>query len=422
MPGADEKSTSGDDLPIMTQAEAIPSVSVAQVLGDEGAVVIDLRSPKEFAEDHLPGANNVPLFDDLERELIGTLFAKASPERAFDEGLRRTRAGVQELVAEIGRVVGWEAPRVDLRSLVDDLAGGGMERMQAALKLVPTELPERPVVLHCWRGGMRSRSVTALVRGLGLRDAVLLEGGYKSYRRAVLERLDAFVAPPAFVLRGLTGVGKTLVLRALEELQRGSTLDLELAAGHRSSILGMVGLVPVSQKLFDSRLMERLGQGFPAGWFVLEGESRKVGDSIVPASIWRALRIGTPLELVAPMETRVENLIGDYLAQDENRDHLARQLPFIEERLGPKKWRGVLVQLLADGREEELVEVLLERYYDPLYEHSEKRFLGERAAAGLPAYAARFDTNDPETAARAIQAWIEEHQSESTVPGSLSHL
>jgi tRNA 2-selenouridine synthase len=198
-------------------------------------------------------------------------------------------------------------------------------------------------------------------------------------------------------LRGLTGVGKTLVLREIERLRPGWTVDLEALAGHRSSILGMVGLEPRSQKAFETGLYARLREGFPAEVVVFEGESRKVGDAILPEPVWSALQGGTNLELVAPTARRVEVLVADYLAHEESRAELARELPFLEERLGPKKWRGELVRLLESGRERELVEILLERYYDPLYRHSETG----------RAHAATIDATDPEAAARACVELVE---------------
>ncbi|MFT5690195.1 MAG: tRNA 2-selenouridine synthase, partial [Planctomycetota bacterium] len=294
-------------------AVAIPSVTAEAVLEAADAQVIDLRSPAEFALDHLPGARNVPLFDDLERALIGTLYSRSSPQEAFDEGIQRTRQRVADLTAEIARLAEWTPPGEDLDGLVQRMAAGGIEAMQGALTLVPATLPKRSIVLHCWRGGMRSRSVVALLRNLGLERARLLEGGYKSYRKHVNGSISDWASPPSYVLRGFTGVGKTLVLRALEELCPGWTLDLEGAAGHRSSILGMVGLVPVPQKLFETRLALRLRSGFPSDLVVYEGESRKVGDAIIPETIWRSLRGGTPLDLYAPMAKRVEVLVADYL-------------------------------------------------------------------------------------------------------------
>lgn len=375
----------------------VPAVSMPAVLQAEGVTVVDLRSPGEFAEDHLPGAHNRPLFDDQERALVGTLYKQSSPEAAFESARALVLESIDSLVTGVARAAGREAPAEDLPHLVRRLTEAGLEGTQRALRFdVHEELPAGALVVHCWRGGMRSASVARLLRELGWGDVFVLEGGYKSYRRRVMAELEGWQAPPSFVLRGMTGVGKTLVLRELEAQRPGWTLDLEGLAGHRSSILGMVGLEPCNQKTFDTRLAARLREGFP-GPCVIEGESRKVGDSIVPPSVWGALRGGVHLRLHAPVERRVEVLIEDYLAREESRDELRRQLPFIEERLGRNAWRGELTARLDDGREAELVEILLERYYDPLYAHSERDY----------EYSAEIDSSDPVVAAAEIAAWIE---------------
>jgi tRNA 2-selenouridine synthase len=381
--------------PIAIQAR-VPAASAAQVLEARDLLVIDLRTASEYAEDHLPGAVNVPLFDDVGRALIGTLYRRESPERAFGEARELARERIAGLVEEIGRASDWRPPRADLRRELEHWTSGGIEAFDGALEAEPLDrLPEDAVVLHCWRGGLRSRSVVAFGRALGLERAVLLAGGYKAYRRAVIEGLAGWEAPPAFVLRGLTGVGKTLVLREIERIQPGWTVDLEALAGHRSSILGMVGLEPRSQKAFETGLCARLREGFPAEVVVFEGESRKVGDAIIPGGVWRALHGGANLELVAAPERRVEVLVEDYLEHPSSRGELRRQLPFIERRLGAR-WEGDLVARLDAGRECELAALLLERYYDPLYRHSE----------GRRSYAASFDSSNPARAAEQIAAWI----------------
>lgn len=381
-----------------TSCIPIPAVAPAAVLSAEGCLVVDLRSPKEFAEDHLPGAVNVPLFDDLERAVIGTLYVKRSPDEAFAAARERTVENIRTLTARIAELAGWNVPLVDLEARVEALTAEGIAGLEGTLAPEPVDrLIGDAVVLHCWRGGLRSRSVVALLRELGLERAVMLTGGYKAYRAEVRRRLAAWEAPPTHVLRGLTGVGKTLVLRAVERLRPGWTLDLEELAGHRSSILGMVGLEPCTQKTFESRLAWRLDADF-SGPCVVEGESRKVGDTILPQSVWDALCNGTAIELVASTEKRVQVLIEDYLAQPANRAEIREQLPFIEERLGPTKWKGVLVDLLDRREEEELVAQLLRHYYDPLYRHSERRH----------DYVVTIDANDSQAAAEQIVRWIEQ--------------
>jgi tRNA 2-selenouridine synthase len=357
--------------------------------------VIDLRSPAEFAEDHVPGAVNVPLFDDVQRALVGTLYRQVSPEAAFDRGREIVRAKVQTLVGDIAASIGWRPDVAGVEERVVAMTSDGYERLSSDLMSLPAlPAPQDPIVLHCWRGGLRSRSVLALVRALGLERATLLEGGYKGYRAWVNAELARATFPRTIVLRGLTGVGKSLVLRAIERLRPGSTLDLEALAGHRSSLLGMVGLEPCSQKMFESRLCARILAGFP-GAMIVEGESRKVGDVILPPSVWSALTHGTNVLLEAGIQRRVAVLRADYLADDASRAELRERLPHVEERMTRAVDAPSLVSLLDAGRIDELVTLLLEQYYDPLYGHGEKGRV----------HALRADATDPERAAREILAW-----------------
>jgi len=379
------------------QPLGVPALEAAELLGDRAALVIDLRSPSEFAEDHVPGAFNVPLFDDTQRALVGTLYRQQSPQRAFDEGREIVAHRIHELCTRIAELAGEPLAADDLAERVRAATAGGIEELESAVVAVPARaIPERPLVLHCWRGGLRSRSVVWLLRALGLERALLLQGGYRAWRAEVVRGISAWQAPPAYVLRGLTGVGKTLVLRELERIRPRWTIDLEGLAGHRSSLLGGVGLAPVSQKRFESRLFERLRAG-SGPVVVFEGESRKVGDVILPTALWRSLSGGVDLELVASLERRIEVLEQDYLSTPGSAAELAAILPRIDERMRREAGTPSLVELLGSGRVHELVARLLEHYYDPLYRHSQQ---GKK-------YAARFDASDPARAAREIALWIE---------------
>lgn len=376
-------------------ALALPSFCLTAPTPPVGVLIVDLRSPSEFAIDHLPGAINVPLFDDEERAVVGTLYRQRGAGEAFDRGIEIVAAKVRELVEAVGSVIGREAVRDGLEDRVRRIAAGGSEVLGARLETVEIDvLPADSVLLHCWRGGMRSRSVAALLRELGW-PVVLLEGGYREYRRLVHARVTELEFPDAYVLRGMTGVGKTLVLNALERQRPATTIDLEGLADHRSSILGMVGREPRSQKTFESGLCLRVDEGFPAGWVVFEGESRKVGDIVLPDTVWKSLVGGTSITLTASTERRVQVLCDDYLATSGSREELMGQLPFIERRLG-ERWKGELCRLLDTGREHELVEILLERYYDQRYGHSEKKH----------PVAHTVDSTDPEACATEIDAWI----------------
>ncbi len=380
-------------------ATGVPALAASELVGGRAALVIDLRSPIEFAEDHVPGAVNVPLFDDAQRALVGTLYQRQSPQAAFAEGREIVAGRIADLCARIAALAGERLPHTDLSARVREATAGGIEELERAIAPVPAAaLPDRPLVLHCWRGGLRSRSVVWLLRTLGLERAFVLHGGYRAWRAEVVRGIESWRAPPACVLRGLTGVGKTLVLRELERLRPGWTIDLEGLAGHRSSLLGGVGLEPVSQKRFESRLFERLRA--PASpVIVFEGESRKVGDVILPPPLWRALSGGLNLELRAGLPRRIAVLKQDYLAAPGSVEELARILPAIEERMQRPAGEPALAELLRAGRVDELVALLLEQYYDPRYRHSQ---LGTR-------YAASFDASEPARAAQEIARWIEQH-------------
>jgi tRNA 2-selenouridine synthase len=317
------------------------SVRIGPAADGERTVLIDLRTPKEYAEDHVPGALNIPLFRNDERALIGTLYKRESPAQAFAKGREVVVGRIRALFDEIASAVGWDVPDVDLAARVLELTESGIGGLEENLTEAPAlDLPERVAIFHCWRGGLRSKSVVALLRLCGFDRAFCIENGYQGYRRRVLDELAAYEAPKTYVIRGFTGTGKTLVLRALEELRPGWTLDLEGLAGHRSSILGMVGLEPVTQKTFETNLAARLRELPPGGPLVVEGESRKIGDRIQPASIWHALQAGTNIELTATKRRRVEVLMEDYLAADSSLAELREKLPFIENRLGLSPGRG----------------------------------------------------------------------------------
>ena len=396
-------------LPHDAAAPALPMLTVDQVLACPDRVVIDLRTPEEYGADHLPGAINLPLFGELQRAMVGYLYRQVSPQDALEQGRRYAQERVQPLVDAIARIAEWKPHGGDLRELVGQLCAGGpggsggLESMEAFLEpLLLSQAPAAPVVLHCWRGGLRSRSVVALVRALGLQRAVGLCGGYKAYRHRVMEGLQTWKRPAPVVLHGLTGVGKTLVLREIEALDPGRTLDLEALAGHRSSLLGMVGLEPCGQKEFDSRLSQAL-ETAPHGAWVVEGESRKVGDIVLPSGLWQAMGAGRPLWLHASMERRIAVLMDDYLGRSTHREPLRRQLASLSARLPQTvDWLG----WFDGGREADLVRELLTQHYDPVYLRTAERHLGgEPEALGLPAIA----TECPQRAAREVLAWMDAH-------------
>mgnify|MGYP001028101963 CR=1 FL=1 len=329
---------------------------------------IDLRSPSEYATDHVPWAENVPLFNDEQRAVVGTLYKQHSPDAAYLEGLKMIEKRLPQLLKQaLGQSIDSELLASNFDILAQNLRGG-IEDTPIDVNQPLTDATE--IVVYCWRGGMRSRSFVSLLLSLGVR-AVLLEGGYKSYRQWVMDSLDTFSYPPCIVLRGRTGVGKTNLLTEIEEAASNTTLCLESLAKHRSSALGAVGRHPVGQKMFESRLLQRLLELEPSSVFI-EGESRKVGDVVIPEGLFAEMSNGVQLKITASREFRRRTLQDDYLAEPNAKQQIAGALPFLESRIGAR-WVGELQSLLEDGNYDALVDILLDHYYDPLYDREDKK-------------------------------------------------
>jgi tRNA 2-selenouridine synthase len=372
----------------------LPFANAQRILARTDATVIDLRSPAEFAVDHFPGAFNIPLFDNDQRAIVGTLYKQSSPSEAFAQGVEFVVDKIEQLVSEVGKLAKWEPPTDGAKEHVQKMTAPGFDGFRSALKQAfDAPLPERPVAFYCWRGGMRSMSVIALMHAMGLERVVGLERGYKGYRKHVMAEIADWQAPRSFALRGLTGVGKTLVLREIESIRPGWTVDLEGLAGHRSSLLGSVGLHPVSQKTFESRVAQRLRAGFPGEVAVFEMESRKVGSIIVPEPVWKSLRAAKVFDVVADTKHRVRVLREDYLGEDGSVQPLRVKLAEVEALVKPAQ---PLLELYDAERYDDVILALLKYHYDPLYRQSH---------GASPS--ARFRAEDCAKAAREMVDWIE---------------
>ena len=309
------------------------SAAAAQIdLFDE---VIDVRSPEEYAEDHVPGAVSCPVLDDGERAEIGTLYRQVSP---FD-AKRRGAALVARNIA---------------RHLETSFAG--RDRLW------------RPLV-YCWRGGKRSGAMTHVLREVGW-QAAQLEGGYKAYRRAVVTALETL--PRGFryiVLCGETGSAKSRVLEALAA--RGAqVIDLERLARHRGSVLGnLPGTPQPAQKMFESLLWHALRGLDPAAPVFVEAESKKIGQLQVPDALLDAMRAAECARVEAPVEVRVAFLIEEYRHFLADPAALKAQLDCLLGLYGKETiadWRARTDR----GEWEGLVGELLTAHYDPAYRRS----------------------------------------------------
>jgi tRNA 2-selenouridine synthase len=307
--------------------------------------LIDVRSPAEFAEDHAPGAINLPVLGDDERAVVGTMYVQ-------DSRFRARRLGAALVARNIAR------------------------HLETALADQPHDF--KPLI-YCWRGGQRSNAMATVLAQVGWSTAVLV-GGYRTYRRRVQTRLyDAPLGLHLILLDGGTGSGKTEVLQALPT--RGmQVIDLEALAEHRGSLFGAApGSVQPSQKLFETRLLAAIEALDPACPVVVEAESHKIGERMLPPALWRAMAVAPRIELMASAAARAERLVelyADLIATpDAVRDLIAR-LPV---HLG-KAPREVLTGLLDAGDFGALAEALITLHYDPAYERSSRRDARERLA------------------------------------------
>lgn len=326
--------------------------------------MIDVRSPAEFAEDHAPGAINLPVLSNEERAEVGTIYVQQD----------------RFLARKVGAAY---------------IAHNVAHHLQTALADRPGSF--RPLI-YCWRGGQRSNAMATILAQVGWRTTVLT-GGYKTWRRHVSERLYDQTLPFRLVLLdGYTGLGKTEVLQRLAD--RGQqVIDLEGLAAHRGSLFGaLAGQPQPSQKLFESRLLLALEALDPARPLIVEAESSKVGERMVPPALWNLMTVAPRLELSATPEARARYLVrayGDIVADRAALDEALRRLPTWPGRKRLEAWG----ELADAGDFEALALDLMTLHYDPAYHRSSRKDarpslgvleLGDLQSADLDAAAAEI--------------------------------
>lgn len=318
--------------------EDITVEQFVELLGKGDLTPIDVRSPGEFAEGSVPGAVNVPLFDNEERAQIGTIYKQQSVDAAKDRGLEIVSRKLPAFIREL------------------------------------QELPGRKA-FFCWRGGMRSKTASTLLSILGGR-IYRIQGGFRAYRSWVVETLEAYeLKQPLIVLNGLTGTGKTNILRSLRE-KGYPVLDLEGLAAHRGSIFGGVGLEPRNQRTFDALLVHELIRLRRSPYILMEGESRRVGKAVLPEFLVEAKERAPQLYLELPIEARVTNIVADY-EPERFKAQCVEAFERIERKIHTPAAKDIRDALARDDFRT-AVRGLLDYYYDPRYEHTISEYDAER--------------------------------------------
>ena len=325
-------------------------------------ILVDVRSEGEFAEATIPGAVSLPLFNNEERAKVGTTYTQSSPSLAREQGLNIISPKLPDLVQKVG-----------------EFAKRG------------------PLVLFCWRGGMRSKSLATVVDLMGI-PVYRLQGGYKAYRAQVVDYFEAKLPFKVVVLRGNTGVGKTELLGQL----RGDgypAIDLEGLANNRGSVFGAMGLGnPPSQKKFEGLLYEELEllKEFP--YIIVECESKRIGRVTLPAIFFTAMQEGIQILQYDSLVNRVQRLLREYTAVPDALQEIGLALERLIKTLGHVKVQE-LRTLLETNHLDLFTERLLVDYYDKLYAYPNEP---------SSEYAFYINHQDPVQALRELECYLDE--------------
>ena len=294
---------------------------------------MDVRSPGEYQHAHIPGAHSFPLFDDEERKQVGTAYKQESRELAIKIGL--------------------------------DYFGPKMRKLVELAESISAQSGSRTLLVHCWRGGMRSGAVAWLLDVYGFQVHTLV-GGYKNFRRWSLAQFEKEY--PLRLIGGYTGSGKTDLLQALSN-RKETILDLEGLAHHKGSAFGNIGQPEQpSQEHFENKLaialLKAVAEQTPRIW--VEDESQRIGRVNIPGAFWDHMRRSSVYFLDIPFEKRLDYIVQGYGSLDVQR--LCDATDRIRKKLGDKNATEAII-FLQNGQITEAFDILL-RYYDKMYKKS----------------------------------------------------
>ena len=312
-------------------------ISTKEALSLPNPIFIDLRSEDEFSEAHIPGAINIPILKNEERSEVGKIYRNKSIEEAKILGLHYASYKLEEIYRKV----------LGLKRKYDN------------------------IIIYCWRGGMRSRAFCNLLYTLGTKGVYQLIGGYKAYRKFVLDFMDNGIKKYKFiVLHGLTGVGKTIIINKLEGAKI-STVNLEKLAQNSGSVFGDILFKgnPPSQKQFESLLFHKL-YNTNNRLVVVESEGKRIGSISIPDSMVRLMEEGHHILIRTSLKNRIKNIHHEYVKEDLHiDDKLIKCINYLNKKLGNKNV-DMLANKIHSKDYDFAIKYLINNYYDPLYKYS----------------------------------------------------
>lgn len=300
--------------------------------------VVDVRSPAEFEHGHIPGAINIPLFDNEERAKVGTAYKQISREAAVK--------------------IGYELANPKIKSFIT--------QVQSVLKPLTINHQLSTILIHCWRGGMRSEKFAGLLNEHGYKTHTLIKG-YKAYRNFVLESFKS--NPTILIIGGETGSGKTEILQKIKE--RGEqVVDLENIAHHKGSAFGSLGeKTQPTYEQFENDLSSAFCKLDLLKRIWLEDEARNVGRVQIPQPLWEKMKQAPILRINIPKKLRIERLVNDYgkFSTEELKNCILK----IQQRLGGQHVKHALEEL-EKGNLQDVADITL-TYYDKAYNYDHEK-------------------------------------------------
>ncbi len=320
----------------------IKKIKFEDTLNLKNKLYIDVRTFEEYFEDHIPDAINIPLLDEEERKKIGIIY--------------KTQGG------HIARRRGVDIITPKLQKLID-------------LMIEETKNYEN-IIFYCSRGGLRSYSMASFFSMVADKNIYTIERGYKGFRNYILnffDNLENSISGKFLVVDGLTGCGKTLILKRLKE-DGFPVIDLEDLATHRGSAFGKLGIKSdTNQKKFESSLWYELISLKNEKLIIVEGESKKIGRINLPEGFYRLMNNSPHVWLETTMDLRIEILYNDYLSNKPSDNEIKDAILRIKEFCSKKAVEKML-NLLQKKKYKELIEELIENYYDKLYHKKRLKF------------------------------------------------